>query len=81
MSTIPEVDFPHIVGAFIEAQDKCRCCRQTLDLDAEDAHSEDNLSDSVDDLGDSADKLLTNEDSSSKDVNYVLLKQNYTWWV
>jgi len=57
------------VDAFIEAQDKRCCRRQTRDSDAEDVHSEDDLSDSVDDFGDSADELLTDEDLSGKGVN------------
>jgi len=67
-SSLTEADIPHIVDAFIAAQDK-RCRRRpTRDSDAEDGHSEDSHSDSVSNLGDSGDELLTDEDLSGKNV-------------
>ena len=71
--SLTEADIPRIVDTFIEAQDKRHRRRQTRDSDAEDVCSEDDLSDSVNDLGDSADKLLTDEDLSSKDVHYAFM--------
>jgi len=69
--SLTEADIPHIVDAFITAQDKRRRRCPTRDSDAEDGHSEDSHSDSVSNLGDSGDELLTNEDLSGKNVVYT----------
>jgi len=66
--SLTEADIPRIVDAFIAAQDKRRRRRPTRDSDAEDGHSEDSHSDSVSDLGDSGNELLTDEDLSGKNV-------------
>jgi len=67
--SLTEGDIPHMVDAFIAAQDKCcRHRRSTRDSDAEDGHSEDDPSDSVSNLGDSGGELLTDEDLSGKNV-------------
>ena len=66
--SLTEADIPHIVDAFIAAQDKCHRRRPTRDSDAKDGHLEDDPSDSVSDLGNSGGELLTDEDLSGKNV-------------
>jgi len=67
--SLTEADIPRIVNTFIAAQDKRRHRRPTRDSDTKDGHSEDSHSDSVSDLDDSGDELLTDEDFSGKNCH------------